>query len=395
MLSKAFVLACTMGSALGCSYVGITAPNGEEVVGRTMEAGAGGTVDHMQWEVLKIPPRTMMPHNSAAAACYGTPFPDYEMLYGTVAIALPFGNGQYLFTDGMNDQGLTVGMHILREAKYEPIAPNMQNSLCYSDINGWLLGQFSSVSDMRERLPNTHIVYNPQVSTTRGMWTVTDAEGEHAVLEWTDGHLTIVNNTLKVLSNDPTYTWHVKNLENYMQVSPYWQDQSKISIMTDYGEVPVQKAHGVNLGGLPGDAMPASRFARLFYMKQISELVNPMKNINDAINLITAVLNSVFIPKGSVASKVDVPDFTGTYITPSMAKTGYRGFDYTEWSALKVTTTKQYMMKTYMDNQWKLIDLTKIHWGTRVTSTPLFDGQTGIKDITPTFKSVGTNGLKE
>ena len=49
-----------------------------------------------------------------------------------------------------------------------------------------------------------------------------DAAGEAIVLEFVHGALRAHNNTVGVLTNDPTWDWHVANLNNYASLQRGW-----------------------------------------------------------------------------------------------------------------------------------------------------------------------------
>ena len=47
---------------------------------------------------------------------------------------------------------------------------------------------------------------------------ISDATGRSFVLEYVGGKLTIYENPLRVMSNAPTFDWHLTNLRNYMNL---------------------------------------------------------------------------------------------------------------------------------------------------------------------------------
>ena len=70
--------------------------------------------------------------------------------------------------------------------------------------------------------------------------------GAHAVVEYLDGVLHVHNNTVGVMTNDPDFSWHLRNLNNFVSLSGSWPQQS-FSAQTEVGAVPRSVGHGFNL----------------------------------------------------------------------------------------------------------------------------------------------------
>lgn len=91
------------------------------------------------------------------------------------------------------------------------------------------------------------------------------------MVEYVDGVLQIHEKTVRIMTNDPDYDWHLKNLNNYVNVSAAWPViPPSIIIDTEIGKIPSISSHGYNLTGLPADYSPPSRFVRMFYLRQYS-----------------------------------------------------------------------------------------------------------------------------
>ena len=107
-------------------------------------------------------------------------------------------------------------------------------------------------------------------------WGVVDAAGAAVVLEWVLGALRVHNNSaVGVLTNDPTWEWHVANLNNYAALQRSWvkpnTDGIEVPVDDEYYAwrdnfyydpappagarvgVPAPIGHGFNLLGMPGD----------------------------------------------------------------------------------------------------------------------------------------------
>ena len=88
-------------------------------------------------------------------------------------------------------------------------------------------------------------------------YVVYDAAGASIAIEPIGGKLKIYDNPLGVMTNSPTFDWHMTNLRNYIALNPRNVPPLKIDGMTfrQFGE-------GSGMLGLPGDTTPPSRFVR-------------------------------------------------------------------------------------------------------------------------------------
>ena len=72
-----------------------------------------------------------------------------------------------------------------------------------------------------------------------------------------DGKLKVYDNPLGVLTNSPTFDWHLTNIRNYVKISAVDAGPLKIAGMTF-----APLGQGSGLLGIPGDPTPPSRFIR-------------------------------------------------------------------------------------------------------------------------------------
>jgi len=283
--------------------------------------------------------------------------------------------------EGMNTAGLTVSAQINLLASYAKSTEKDTAvlNIYFGDVVQWILGNFESVHDLRVtlkgqdvRIVNSNLVGQKQ---TRLHWAIDDAHGDHIVVECVDEEIRVLDNKVGIFTNDPFYEWHLRNLDNYMNLSPFWADAggSDIQIDTTIGEVPVAISHGSNLLGIPGDYTPASRFVKQFYLRQFAVVNLKPVNVNDAIALMTALLNTVFIPKGILGNK----------------ERFNKSFEFTAFTVLKLPQDKLFYYKDYMNNQWRMIDLKRLNITSNI-ELPLAEKTMGIMDVTDKFNSDDT-----
>ena len=314
-------------------------------------------------------------------------------------------------TDGMNEAGLTVSMQVFMQSVY--MQPSLEASdtknVCFAAITDWILGTFDSVKSLREALNQTKIVGPmpalanvPSIAEKAGFhWSIDDAS-EHIVLEVIDGVIKIHNNTVGVMTNQPDFTWHLRNLNNFVNLRSDWPRNPDIQVQTDsegsefqpeVGLVPnVSKAgHGFNLLGIPGDYSPPSRFVRLFYLRQYAVLRFPPKErkgkakYTDSIALVTGLLNNVWINKGTVPDPPPIKEGTPP------------GFgEFTQYTVVKIPEARLFFYKDYVGTQWRKVRLDKLDFSPKegalpITPVRLVEDRVSIKDVTALFTASGSS----
>src|SRR6266853_2101577 len=120
---------------------------------------------------------------------------------------------------------------------------------------------------------------------------VHDASGKSIVIEYVGGKLNAHDNPLGVITNSPTFDWHMTNLRNYLNFS--MSNAPPVQL----GSIKLlPTGQGSGMLGLPGDFTPTSRFVRAV---AFSQSVFKPKTGDDAILEAFHVLNQFDIPKGA------------------------------------------------------------------------------------------------
>ena len=86
---------------------------------------------------------------------------------------------------------------------------------------------------------------------------VYDKTGASIVIEPLDGKLKVYDNPLGVITNSPTFDWHMINVRNYVALNP-----RNVPPVTINGTTFRNMGQGSGMLGLPGDFTPPSRFVR-------------------------------------------------------------------------------------------------------------------------------------
>ncbi|BDS16493.1 choloylglycine hydrolase [Clostridium perfringens] len=240
------------------------------------------------------------------------------------------------FADGMNEKGLgCAGLNFPVYVSYSKEDIEGKTNIPVYNFLLWVLANFSSVEEVKEALKNANIVDIPiseNIPNTTLHWMISDITGKSIVVEQTKEKLNVFDNNIGVLTNSPTFDWHVANLNQYVGLRYNQVPEFKLGdqSLTALGQ-------GTGLVGLPGDFTPASRFIRVAFLRDAM-----IKNDKDSIDLIEFfhILNNVAMVRGSTRTVEEKSDLT----------------QYTSCMCLEKGI---YYYNTYENNQISAIDMNK------------------------------------
>lgn len=229
------------------------------------------------------------------------------------------------FFDGVNEKGFAAAaLYFAGYAQYNKLSPFLTTQPIASfDFLHYILGRCASIPDLRIVLSNISIIGMPDPITQTIAplhWIAVDQAGQCIVIEQTRNGLRIFDNPIGVLTNSPDFPWHMTNLRNYTEVSPYQTEEITWENIT---LTPFGQAGGTTL--LPGGYISPERFIRTAYLK--THIPTP-KSDNEAIVSCFHIMESVSIPRGAVISARNT-------------------YDYTKYTAFINTKTCEYYFKTY------------------------------------------------
>ena len=143
------------------------------------------------------------------------------------------------------------------------------------------LDDCATVQDIRNALKGKSF-HGPEGMNATCHFFWTDAKGEAIVIEFHAGVPTVYECPLGVITNGPEYSWHLTNLRNYFNVSPFGKDEQPdwpIPVKTKIG-------HGNGFLGVPGGNGSPDRFIRLCLNKLYAKDVTDKNVVAKASNLI-------------------------------------------------------------------------------------------------------------
>lgn len=270
--------------------------------------------------------------------------------------------------DGMNEKGLSVGTFYFPSfAGYAATtAENQSKSLSPVEFPNWIVTQFATVDEVKAALSS--VVIAPTVVKAWGdapapfHYIVYEKSGKALVIEPMDGKLITYDDNIGVFTNSPTFDWHMTNLRNYINLSPYNVDSIKME-----GVQLAQFGQGSGLVGMPGDFTPPSRFVRAAIF---STAATPVDTSYDAILQGFHVLNNFDIPIGVAREK------TGeSYVS-----------DYTQLTCMRDPNAQKYYFRTYDDQAISMIDLSKFDANSKDVKKWKVSGKQVIVDVTNNLK---------
>ncbi len=349
--------------AVACTDVRIIASDGSPLSVRTMEFAA-----NLNSQAVIVPRGEHM--KSPAPKGDGLA---WTSKYGFVAMN---AYDEAAVTDGLNEKGLGLGaLYLPGETEYETVAPGDEaRALSNISFGAWVLGNFASVEEVRAALGNV-VVWGenvPQLGSFAPLhYAITDSSGKSIVVEYTGGKMQVYDNAVGVLTNSPTYPWHIQNLRNYVNLTAVTAAPIKVGTATYTGT-----GQGSGLHGLPGDPTPPSRFVMA---AATSYLADKPKNSAEALVLALHLIDRVDIPKGLVRDYADG---------------GKPAKDYTQWTTIRDHANKVYYWRSYEDPGLKGVDLKTVDFspGQPMRAIAVGGGKPAVQmlapaDLTPTKQS--------
>ena len=157
------------------------------------------------------------------------------------------------------------------------------------------MSNFETVDEVLKEIGNIELVavpINEKTPLPTLHWIIADKYGKSIVIEKTKEGLKVHENPIGVMTNSPTFDWHLTNLNEYMKTTPIQPEPIK---WKDKKLEPLGVGLGTN--GLPGGCSGVDRFVRIAYLKaMLSETEDLMTGISQFFHM----LNNVAMPKGAV-----------------------------------------------------------------------------------------------
>lgn len=260
-----------------------------------------------------------------------------------------------LYYEATNEKGVSMaGLNFPDNAHYKPAAAGFDNITPFEFIP-WILGQCSDIDEVKillTRIRLTHIPFSDLYPLAPLHWIISDRNMSVTVESTQDG-LTVYDNPVGVLTNNPAFDIQMFLLNSYMRLSiddPVNTFSPELSL----------KAYSRGMGamGLPGDLSSTSRFVRAVFTK-----MNSVSGISESesISQFFHILESAAQTKGCVRTWDNKYEYT---LYTSCCNTDKGIYYYTTYENHQITAVN--MHKENLDAKdlitYPLVKGQQVHW---------------------------------
>ncbi len=209
-----------------------------------------------------------------------------------------------LYFDATNEKGLSMaGLNFPGNADYKEEQPDKDNITPFEFIP-WILGQCSNLSEVRKLLGRINLVnidFSQKILLSPLHWIIADREAAIVVESVKEG-LRIYDDPMGVLTNNPTFDFHLWNLNNYMTLTPE-PPTNQFSDKLDLQPCSL----GMGALGLPGDLSSSSRFVRATFTKMNSR---SGESEEESVNQFFHILGTVAQIRGCAVKSPGIYEIT-------------------------------------------------------------------------------------
>jgi choloylglycine hydrolase len=341
-----------VAAASACTGIRLEAEDGSVVYARTLEFGAD-----LKSQVLFLPRN----YEFVGTTASGKPGLTWNSKFAAVGLN---GLGLNLLVDGVNEHGLSAGgFYMPLFAQYQDINPGEETqTIAPWELVTYILTNFTNVEEVRAALPNIKVAAAPlddKLGVPPLHFAAQDATGKSLVIEYVDGQLFTYDNPIGVITNSPTFDWHITNLRNYINLSA-----TNVPAIELGGLRLSQLGQGSGLKGLPGDFTPPSRFVRAVALSQDAFRGATGK---EAVREAFHILDSFDIPRGVVRPADGENE-------PS---------EYTQWTSAADLKERTYYFHTYDNRRVRAVVLSNFAFDAEKPVTIAIDDADAIQVLEP------------
>lgn len=281
-----------------CTSVIVKDKANNVVSGRTLEFSARGDI-----EIKAFPRNYQYGRVHTLDTKHG-----YQGKYAfmTMQDASPITSIDEMVMEGLSENGL--GFQTFYFKKYGTYEIKAKDDFTEKDLDVYHLGSYllsncKSLEEVVEVFENElkgHLFALEGVNYHPMHFNVYDRSGKCIAIEQTNGKFELKDNPAQVMTNSPNLEYHLQNLVNYINLSPY--DESKNVGFYDLdGKEHGIISSGIGTIGLPGSQFSTHRFVRAAYFQKTAALDESLEN---TIATMWTIINKFDIAFGSVREKV-------------------------------------------------------------------------------------------
>ena len=270
--------------AHACTALMITDQQGNAYSAKTMEYAVP-----MPFAMSYVPAGTKV----VSVAPGNKPGLSFETKYPVLGVGanVGVGSGLNMLAEAANDQGLSVSSNEMPGSQSPTGAgSDAAKAVASTDLALYLLGNFKSVAEVKAALVDGSVsVWLPEIPLMGNLvaplhYILFDKTGAGIVIEYLDGKQNIHDNPVGVVTNAPDFPWHLKNLNNYAQLTNVDKNTGQ------FGQLKVGAPDSGNaLDNLPSSQISAGRFVKAAYYTQF---VRKADSPEDAVITLGHIMNN-------------------------------------------------------------------------------------------------------
>lgn len=235
-------------------------------------------------------------------------------------------DGFPLYFDCGNSSGLACGgLNFPGYAQYADGPISGKTNVAAYEFPLWICSQFETVDQVEKALADVAIVSKSPgggYGVSLLHWIIADAQ-RSIVVEYMPDGMHVFHDEVDVLTNQPTFDWHMENLRNYMNCESRYVPE----VTWDARKL-VPFGGGASMRGIPGDYYSPSRFVKVAYLN-----ANYPKKSTEPENVVRLfhTLGNVSMVEG--ASQMENGQFEYTLYTGcfSAQTQNYYYCEYEQW----------------------------------------------------------------
>ena len=229
--------------------------------------------------------------------------PTSESHYAMIGMAT-VAEGYPLYYEATNEKGLSMaGLNFPCNAYYGAYREGKDNVAPFEFIP-YILFRCKDTAEALECLENINLVninFSGELPLSPLHWIISDKEKSITVESVREG-LKVYDNPYGVLTNNPTFDYHLMNINNYMNLHE-GMGENRLSERQNLSSYSL----GMGALGLPGDYSSASRFVRAVFIKEKSPC---FESERENVSHFFHILGGVAMPKGCVMTKDGEYEYT-------------------------------------------------------------------------------------
>lgn len=293
LVSKILLSTCLVFSSVAntfaCTVLSIRDTQGNVYQGRTNEF-AGQQPDSVTYFPVGTRIESVTPEGKQ-----GVTFNTKYGILGVTLVGLAANAKQATLHEAVNDQGLTITTNALIENNPPVPKAAADKVLSALDLGTWALGNFQNVQQVKQALDNKEVeVWLPRVPSMANLYAplhfaMYDKAGGSIVIEFTDGKTSVYDNPTAVMTNDPPFPWHLKNMNNYAYLTNIDKNTGQFNSLKV-----ASTDSGGNMANLPSAETSVGRFVKAAYY---SNFAHKASTPDQAVKTLSHVMNNFDRPK--------------------------------------------------------------------------------------------------